>query len=143
MNNKEVTVEAVLFKVGIVAGLAVFVLPPLADHFSRMYMGGIKLPCMFNLITGYYCPGCGGTRAFKALLGGHVMKSIMYNPVVLYGAVLYIWFMVSQALERITQGRVRGLKYRHIYLFLLLVIFVVNCAVRNYLLFKYGISLGR
>lgn len=141
MKNKEVTVEAVLFKVGII-GLAVLVALMLADRFFPMQMGRIKLPCMFNVITGYYCPGCGGTRAFKALLGGHLIKSFTYNPIVLYGMGLYVWFMGSHILERVTKGKIKGLKYRHIYLWLMFVILILNFCVRNHLLFHYGITLG-
>ncbi len=139
-NNKEITVEAVLFKVGII-GLIVLLALMLADHYFPVQMGRIKLPCMFNVITGYYCPGCGGTRAFKALLGGHVIRSFMYNPTVLYGVGLYVWFMGSHILERVTKGKVKGLRYRHVYLWLIVVILVVNCVVRNLLLVRYGIRI--
>ncbi len=141
MKNKEITVEAVLFKVGI-TGLIVLLALMLAEHYFPAQMSRIKLPCMFNVITGYYCPGCGGTRAFKALLGGHFIKSFIYNPTVAYGTGLYVWFMGSHILERITKGKVKGLKYRHVYLWLIVVILVVNCVVRNYLLVKYNIGIG-
>ena len=29
-------------------------------------------PCLFHLVTGAYCPGCGGTRALLALLHGRL-----------------------------------------------------------------------
>ncbi|MBQ6855594.1 MAG: DUF2752 domain-containing protein, partial [Lachnospiraceae bacterium] len=38
-----------------------------------------KLPCMFRMLTGLYCPGCGGTRAVKALLTGHPIQSFLYH----------------------------------------------------------------
>lgn len=139
-SNKELTLEAVLFKVGII-GLIVLIALMLADRFFPVQMGRIKLPCMFNVITGYYCPGCGGTRAFKALLGGHVIKSFIYNPTVLYGVGLYVWFMGSHVLEKLTRGKIKGLKYRHIYLWLILIILVVNFMVRNCLLLNYGIEI--
>lgn len=30
-----------------------------------------QMPCLFQMMTGLYCPGCGGTRAVRALLSGH------------------------------------------------------------------------
>ena len=44
-------------------------------------------PCLFHLLTGLYCPGCGGTRAFRALLAGNLLLSIRYHPLVAYMAV--------------------------------------------------------
>lgn len=50
--------------------------------------------CIFHEITGLYCPGCGGTRAFFALLHGHPILSFMYNPAVLYFAFVAIFYAV-------------------------------------------------
>ena len=37
-------------------------------------------PCVFNLLTGLLCPGCGGTRALHALLHGDVAGAFAFNP---------------------------------------------------------------
>ena len=37
-------------------------------------------PCVFNLLTGMLCPGCGGTRALHALLHGDVAAAFAFNP---------------------------------------------------------------
>lgn len=50
-------------------------------------------PCTFHEITGLSCPGCGGTRAFIALLHGDIMKCIYYYPPLLYSITVYILFM--------------------------------------------------
>ncbi len=36
--------------------------------------------CLFHLVTGYYCPGCGGTRALYLFLTGHWIKSFLFHP---------------------------------------------------------------
>ncbi len=51
--------------------------------------------CAFHQMTGLYCPGCGGTRAFYALLDGDLVRSLLYHPIVAYGylcivAVIFI-----------------------------------------------------
>lgn len=45
------------------------------------------IPCLFHTLTGGYCPGCGGTRAIRALGRGQVFLSFCYHPLVLYLAV--------------------------------------------------------
>lgn len=37
-------------------------------------------PCMFRLITGYYCVGCGLTRALHALVHGDIGRAFAMNP---------------------------------------------------------------
>lgn len=64
----------------------------------------IKFPCIFNVVTGLYCPGCGGTRAMRALLAGHIWQSIKYHPAVLYGVVVYSEFMVRCFLRKHFKG---------------------------------------
>ena len=55
-------------------------------------------PCMIHSMTGYYCPGCGGTRATYALLHGKIITSLYYHPIVVYGVVVGGWFMISQTI---------------------------------------------
>ncbi len=56
------------------------------------FIHGIDL-CTFHRVTGYYCPGCGITRACFALAGGQVLKSILYHPLPLYLLILYAAWM--------------------------------------------------
>lgn len=138
--RKELTIETAFFVVGIILAAIAVVIAALFTVFSER-LALVRFPCIFHEITGLYCPGCGGTRAVRALLKGHIITSFIYNPIVLYCAFMYIWFMGSQMLERLTKGRIKGLKYRHIYLWLALLMVVVNCIMRNILLIWYGITL--
>lgn len=64
------------------------------------WMSRQGFPCLFRRLTGLYCPGCGGTRALRYLLQGQVMKSLYYNPLVVYmaavGAAEGILWIVSR-----------------------------------------------
>ncbi len=99
-------------------------------------------PCVFHLLTGYYCPGCGGTRAVKALLSGKLFASFWYHPFVPYVAVLAGWFMISQTIERISGGRLKiGMHFREIYMWIAIAIIVINCLVKNLALIVWNIDL--
>ena len=43
-------------------------------------------PCVFHLLTGMHCPGCGATRCAHALLHGELRQAAAYN--LLFPAVL-------------------------------------------------------
>jgi len=60
-----------------------------------------QMPCLFQMMTGLYCPGCGGTRAVRALLSGHPVLSFLYHPVVPYMASVAVWAAVSWLDDRI------------------------------------------
>lgn len=99
-------------------------------------------PCMIHAMTGYYCPGCGGTRATYALLHGKIITSLYYHPIVVYGVVVGGWFMISQTIERLSRGKLCiGMRYRDLYLWIALAIAIVNCLVKNLVLAITGIAL--
>ncbi len=97
--------------------------------------------CSFHRITGYYCFGCGGTRAVNAFLHGHFIKSVLYHPFVFYFFIVAGIFFVTTLLKTVTNGKVRALKPRPLYLHLAAVIIILQCIIKNYLLFKYQIAL--
>jgi hypothetical protein len=51
---------------------------------------GFFLPCMFRLLTGFTCPGCGITRALHQVLHGHFINAFTLNPLF----VLLIPFLI-------------------------------------------------
>lgn len=92
----------------------------------------LLLPCILHEVTGLYCPGCGGTRAFMHLLHGDIGQSLHYHPLVLYGSVLYGWYMVSNTIQILTKSRIRcGMQYRSVYVWIGIAILVLNCIWKN------------
>ena len=46
-----------------------------------------SIKCIFHEVTGLWCPGCGGQRAFSLLAHGHILQSLRFNlllPFALY-----------------------------------------------------------
>lgn len=105
------------------------------------YPGFFWVPCVFRELTGYYCPGCGGTRACMALLKGQILKSFFCHPVVPYGAAVYGWYMISHTVEYLSRGKLKiGIRYREAYIKIAAGIIVVQWIVRNLLKWKMGID---
>lgn len=72
--------------------------------------------CMLKELTGIPCPGCGGTRAVWHLFHGRIFSSLYYNAFATYAVIVYGVFFATQTLQRITRGRIKGMKYRDGYL---------------------------
>ena len=99
-------------------------------------------PCVFYTLTGYFCPGCGGTRSLRALLSGKIFVCAVDFPMIFYAAVVFAWFMISQTIERVSGSRIRiALRFRDVYIWIALLLIVVNCLVKNLALFVWHVDL--
>lgn len=100
-----------------------------------------RIPCLFHELTGFYCPGCGGTRALKALLGGHPLLSILYHPLVFYCALVALGFSVSYGIYWRTKNPRFRLYLENGFVYVGIGITVANFILKNYLLAVRGIDL--
>lgn len=99
------------------------------------------IPCVFHLVTGAYCPGCGGTRAAKALLTGRMLDSFRYNPVVLYGAAAVGFLAVRWIAAGRGKGRTPSAACLERLLYGGLALALVNFIYKNYMLLVRGVDL--
>lgn len=88
--------------------------------------------CQIHRLTGLYCPGCGATRAVVFLLHGQIGKSLFYYPAIVPAAAFVLLYVGSHTVSKITSGRIRGIHYRKIYLFLGVALIVLNVVWKNY-----------
>lgn len=98
-------------------------------------------PCLFQLLTGLYCPGCGGTRALRALLAGNLALSIQYHPLVVYMAVVLTVELASFALSRAVKNPRYYLGHEHMFIYLGVAIAMANWLYKNYMLVVRGVDL--
>jgi len=68
-------------KFSLFIGFCIFGLSFLYLFLNQTY--GVSIPCIFHQVTGYYCPGCGITRAFFSLLQLDVVNAFRYNSLVI------------------------------------------------------------
>ena len=92
----------------------------------------IAIPCIFNKVTGLYCPGCGITRAIRALLKGNIAESF-HNNVLLY-TIIPVLFL-NEFIYRLTNR-----KYKKMYNLILIFLLICTLAfgiLRNIPKFSY------
>ncbi|MEE1196144.1 MAG: DUF2752 domain-containing protein [Lachnospiraceae bacterium] len=133
--------EKVLYWIGIailfVTMILVILVKMLDIHLSEFLPG-----CLLLRFTGFYCPGCGGTRAVIALFQGQFVKSFFYHPLVIYVAAVGGWYLISHTIELISKGKYSiGMRYRDIYLYLAAALILINWIVKNLLIFLLGLRL--
>lgn len=98
------------------------------------------IPCLFHLITGLYCPGCGGTRAACYLLRGQVVKSLWYHPLVIYMAVVGSAELITYVLSKVQKKPQLYLGHMAAFTNIGVVIVILNMIVKNYMLVFLGID---
>ena len=85
---------------------------------------GFRIACPIHALTGLYCPGCGSTRAVKAVLNGdlplafHDNALLMVSPVVIATALL---------IEKYSQKRI----WLYAFLSIVLVAVLIFTVIRN------------
>ncbi|MFD0679012.1 MULTISPECIES: DUF2752 domain-containing protein [unclassified Paenibacillus] len=55
----------------------------------------IEVPCVSHELTGFYCPGCGITRAALSFLTLDFYQAFRYNPLVFLIFPLYITYTIT------------------------------------------------
>lgn len=91
------------------------------------------MECKLKAYVGVDCPGCGGTRALKSLLKGDILTAIYYNAFAVYGAIVYGLFFITQTLQRATRGKIAGMKFRMVYLWIAILILIVQYALKLFI----------
>jgi hypothetical protein len=133
--------DKILYKIGWGVFALTFLIVTLISVLKIKYQLFL-FPCLFHKLTGLYCPGCGGTRSVTSLLHGHPITSIRYNPIVIYGVLIYAWYMISNTIEKLSKHTIKiGMKYRDSYFVIGLGIILIFCFIRNFILIAFGIDI--
>ncbi len=66
------------------------------------------IPCPFNYVTGFHCPGCGSQRAVHQLLHLNILEALRLNPLLILslpliflGVGVQIWNYIFETQYRI------------------------------------------
>ncbi len=91
----------------------------------------LYLPCIFNLITGYLCPGCGITRMFMAIFRMDFAAAYGYNAGVFVALMPMAVFLTSWAITYVRSGNAILNKWQKIFAWAMAVYLILWAIVRN------------
>ena len=92
----------------------------------------VKIPeCIIYKNLHIYCPGCGCTRAFIAMLNGNLIESIYQNSTVLYTTIITLTYLVSQTISRLTKIDKIAIKYNPLFLYSGIGMLIFNWILKN------------
>ena len=94
---------------------------------------GLGIPCMFRLVTGYRCPGCGMTHAAMALIHGQPKTAFRENPLSLSVVPLLLLYGAYRAEVYIRTARTDFRKWEIVFLGVLWVVVLAFWLLRNLL----------
>lgn len=125
--------------VNLVCGIAAFMML-LVMLLQRIHVLP-AIPCGLMVLFHIYCPGCGGTRALYSMLQGRFLESLFYNPAVLLGTLLIIYYEVSVIITLVKDnGKIYYYRKPGLIYVYLAVVFGY-AVIRDVLLFIPGIDL--
>lgn len=98
---------------------------------------GLYIPCVFHLVTGLYCPGCGVTRMSIALIEGDVIRAFQNNGAVLILMPFFIfeffWYFYNYV-----QGKHKKMSKIHTFVvYVVLSVLILFGILRNLPYFEY------
>lgn len=94
---------------------------------------GLGIPCVFRLVTGYRCPGCGMTHAAMALIHGQPKIAFRENPLSLSVMPLLLFYGAYRAEVYIRTARTDFRKWEIVFLGVLWVVVLLFWLLRNLL----------
>ena len=92
---------------------------------------GWGIPCLFSMVTGIQCPGCGISRMFLALLELDIAAAAKYNLLVLcflpFGLVLFVY----KSWQYVKRGETEMCMAEKIFYCIALVLCIAFSVLRN------------
>ncbi|MBQ6579693.1 MAG: DUF2752 domain-containing protein [Oscillospiraceae bacterium] len=94
-------------RIAIVAAAALIAAAALVYLYFTGEGEGAGIPCMFHQITGFYCSGCGASRALRSILHFDFYRALRYNAIFTICLPLFAVYFTSLSVSYIRFGKDR------------------------------------
>lgn len=120
----------------LMGGLAVLAVLQSTD---TLLLTDLGFPCSFRVVSGYYCPGCGGTHAVCALAAGDLITCAKEHAFVLYTALGITIFLLWNTFSTIYNKKIGSAKmpvmhFYTAYIYVGIAIIFIQWIIKNALL---------
>lgn len=95
----------------------------------RLLGGGI--PCLFHVMTGLRCPGCGITRMALCLLSFELAEAFEWNSAAFIALPFAVFVIIYQSIIFIKTGSGKLTRLSNVILIFLIVLFLGYAVIRN------------
>ena len=103
-----------------------------AAYFIWITVTGIGIPCIFHLLTGWSCPGCGVTTLIMSVAAGRFDLARAANPFLFYTWPLIAGFVIYSEVKAIKGKKYKADKIVDILTFAYIGALLVFGVVRNW-----------
>ena len=121
--------------------LLLYVILVILFAFSDITLLNSNRSCLFEYVTGYYCPACGGTRATENLLRLNFLYSLIYHPVVIFVFISILVAWGSKIIAVITKYKTKIYNIGINYIMYINAIFFIWFLLRNLLIYYWNFYL--
>ncbi len=94
---------------------------------------GIKIPCIFNTITGLLCPACGISRMCVSILKGNFYDAFYYNKLIFLLIPVFIFWFIKWSADYVKKGRITHGKIEKLLIIFVIVSLMVFGILRNFI----------
>lgn len=106
---------------------------------GTLLLTDLGFPCSFRLVSGYYCPGCGGTHAVCALAAGDLITCAKEHAFVLYATfgifIFLLWNTFSTIYNKKTgSAKIPVMHFYTAYIYVGIAIIFIQWIIKNALL---------
>lgn len=97
----------------------------------------LGIPCVFNLVTGLHCPGCGISRMFISLASLNFKAAFQYNAYVMSVGPIAAIFVLRHYIIYILKGNQKSDKLETVLLVIALILAIAFGVLRNIPAFSF------